>query len=433
MADPARKAHFAARMDLGAAALALPASAALLLALARGHSVVTGEGAISFLVLAGTGAAGLVCAALASVRERRQRDAGVPHEVDALLRGLSTALGDAAVAFDEAGRLVWANDAAVALAGCSPEAMARRGRDVLGEDLAVLTRGLARGPATGRVAVATPAGRIPGRAAAIRVELPSPIDVAAVRVEPPAPAMAPAAAAPPPPEPALAVEEVEEADIVRVEPPREGPPAAVAAPDRRSLDARLAIPALEAEVGAPLARASAAASLLRLALGPGNTAAEAQLARLQDALVRAEKHLALLAAAPEVAAPPAAVDLDAVVSEALAGVPFAPGVRVRRASAPAFALADPVQLRLAVRHVLRAAAAAMPAGGELGLRAFVRDGRAALEIADTGAVCAGAMDLALAERILVASGGRLERVAVPGRGALCRMSLPAALGARRAG
>ncbi|MFL5271944.1 MAG: hypothetical protein ACJ79E_07755, partial [Anaeromyxobacteraceae bacterium] len=151
------------------------------------------------------------------------------------------------------------------------------------------------------------------------------------------------------------------------------------------------------------------------------------------ALALAEEQLGRLAASPEAAAPPEAVDLDALASAALAAVSFAPGVRVRRASAPAFALADPAQLRLAVRHVLRAAAAAMPAGGELGLRAFVRDGRAALEVADTGAACAGAMDLALAERIVTQSGGTLERLAVPGRGALCRVSFPEASGARRAG
>jgi signal transduction histidine kinase len=63
----------------------------------------------------------------------------------------------------------------------------------------------------------------------------------------------------------------------------------------------------------------------------------------------------------------------------------------------------------------------------------VRDGRAALEVADTGAACAGAMDLALAERLVTQAGGTLERRAVPGRGALCRVSFPEASGARRAG
>jgi signal transduction histidine kinase len=429
MAEAAGKAHFAARMTFGALALALPACAALALVLARGGAVARGEGATSFLVLAATGAAGLACAAWAVARERRLRDAGVPLEVDALLRGLSTALGDAAVAFDESGRVVWANDAAIALAGGSAESVARRGRDVLGEDLSVLVRGLGRGPVSGRIAVATPAGRVPARAAAIRVELPSPIDVAAVRVDPPPADALPAPAAAPRPEPALLVEE---ADIVPAEPPRTRPPPPASA-ERGSLDARLAIPALRAEVGAPLAQASAAASLLRLALPPGNAAADAQLAHLAEALAHAEEHLARLAATPEAAAPPEAVDLDALASAALAGVPFAPGVRVRRASAPAFALADPAQVRLAVRHVLRAAAAAMPAGGELGLRAFVRDGRAALEVADTGAACAGAMDLALAERLVTQAGGTLERRAVPGRGALCRVSFPEASGARRAG
>src|SRR6266496_902812 len=230
-------------MDVRAAALAFPASAALALLAVRGRAVFEGEGARAFLVLAATGAAALGTAVAAAVRERRRRLPAVSAQVAALLRGIATPLGDAAVAFDPLGRLVWANDAAVALSGYAPEALLGRGRQALGDDLAVLLRGLGHGPAAGRVA-----------------------------------------------------------------------------------------------------SASASAALLRLVLPGGQDAAGDHLARIEDGLREAEATLAALTAPLQPPAP-VAVDVDALLSEALAGVAFAPGVRIRRVAAGAIALADGVQLR----------------------------------------------------------------------------------------
>ncbi|HEX9290375.1 MAG TPA: hypothetical protein VF904_12705 [Anaeromyxobacteraceae bacterium] len=387
-------------MDVRAAALAFPASAALALLAVRGRAVFEGEGARAFLVLAATGAAALGTAVAAAVRERRRRLPAVSAQVAALLRGIATPLGDAAVAFDPLGRLVWANDAAVALSGYAPEALLGRGRQALGDDLAVLLRGLGHGPAAGRVAIATPAGRVPADAAAVRVPGAPPLDVAALRVLPPeAEADAPA---------------VEDADIVP------DPPPALESP----LVAR-AIASVSAELRAPLARASASAALLRLVLPGGQDAAGDHLARIEDGLREAEATLAALTAPLQPPAP-VAVDVDALLSEALAGVAFAPGVRIRRVAAGAIALADGVQLRQALRHLLRIAAAAMPSGGDLGLRSARRGAEVVLEIADTGAGAEPSLDLPLAERLVAAQRGRLERAAVPGRGAVCRLVLPAA-------
>jgi signal transduction histidine kinase len=400
MAIARRKAHLAAGMYLGASALALPAGAALALAVARGPDVLSGEGAVSFVVLAVTGIAGIAGAAAAAARERRRRDPAVPRPVEALLGGIASALGDAALAFDAQGRLAWANDAALALCGQPREALAGRSRDVLGNDVAVLLRGLARGASAGRVVLATPAGKIVARAAAVRITLGSPVDVLALRIEPRDEAE---------PRP------VDDADIVREPDAGPGEPASP----------RLAAPALAAEIGAPLARASQAASLLRLALPPGCAGAGPQLARLEEALSRAEERVALLAntgGASDVRAP---VDLDVLVSDVLAGIALARGVRIRRVRAAAPARGDPGALRLALRHVLRTAAAAMPAGGELMIRASVRGGEAAVEIADTGVANTATMELAAAEHLLATQGGRLEHVAIPGRGAICRVVLPA--------
>jgi hypothetical protein len=396
-------------MYLGAAALALPAGAALALAVARGRAVVEGDGAVAFAVLAASGLAGVVAVVAAAVRERRARPPAVPAAIDALLRGVVGALGDAVLAFDGDGRLVWANDAAVALCDQPREALSGRSRDVVGEDVAVLLRGLERGPAEGRVTVgAGPAARA-ARAAAARVGT---LDVVALRLDD--------RAAPSPPR--SAEEGGERAPVFAeaelVEEPQPLP--------------RFAAPALAAEVGAPVSSATQAASLLRLALPPGSEAAAGHLAHLEEALRRAEERLALLAAAPRAAGARERVDLDALLSDALAGVAFARGVRVRRACSPAPALGDPGALRMALRHVLRAAAAAMPAGGELHLRASVRDGEASLEIADSGAASAATLELAAAEHLVMAQGGRIERVAVPGRGALCRVVLPADATPRRA-
>jgi signal transduction histidine kinase len=392
-------------MHVGAAALAFPASASLVLLAVRGPSVLQGESAFPFALLAATGALGLVAWALAARREGRGGARAVPAAVDALLAGVATPLGDAAVIFDADGRVVWANDAASALSGCAADALVGRGRDALGEDLAVLMRGLERGPATGRVAIPTPAGRVQARAAAVRIPGALALDVAALRVEPPE---APPAAAPEPPF-------VEDADIVPE------PPALRAGPAAPALPTHAALAALASELSGPVARASAAAAMLRLTLPASG---DEQLGRIERELRAAEETLSMLLV-PLPAPVPRAVDVDVLLTEALGQVAFAAGVRVRRVGGAAAALADAGQLRQALLHLLRLAAAAMPAGGELGVRTARRGLDMLLEISDTGAGAAAGLELALAERLVAAQGGRLERAVVSGRGEVSRMTLPA--------
>src|SRR6266702_6516014 len=390
-----------APMHVGAAALAFPAGAALVLLAVRGPVVLEGEAALPFALLAVTGAVGIIAWAMAYRRARRG-GIEVPAAVEAFLGGVATPLGDAAVAFDAEGRLVWANDAAVALSGYAVDALLGRGRDVLGDDLAVL----ARGPATGRVGIRTPAGRVPARAATVRIPGALPLDIAALRVEPPEP--------PPPaaPEPPL----VDDADIVP-EPPalRVGP----APPQAVPIHAALA--ALASELSGPLSRASAAASLLRLTLPSVN---DEHLGRIERELGAAEATLSVLLE-PLPPPLPRAVDVDLILSEALGQAVFAAGVHVRRIGGAAAALADAGQLGQALHHLLRLASAAMPAGGELGLRTARRGREVLLEISDTGAGAPPCLDLALAERLVAAQGGRLERQAVSGRGEVSRVTLPA--------
>jgi signal transduction histidine kinase len=232
-----------------------------------------------------------------------------------------------------------------------------------------------------------------------------PVEAAALRIERPIPAMEPC-------------QEVSDEDIV--------PEPAVPTPFTVS-DLALAV---KAALGPLLADAASATSLLRMSLPTGTRAAEEHVARIEGKLREAEVLLAAFAAPVP---PPAleAVHADRLLSDALAGVAFGPGVRVRRIGAPALAVADAVQLRQALRHVLRAASAAMPAGGELGLRTARRDGEVVLEISDTGAAPPQGLELSIAERIIAAQGGRVERESIRGRGSVFRIALPA--GVKRAG
>lgn len=390
-------------MHARAAALAFPACAAAVLWALRGASLLHGPGAPAFLALAATGAAGLVALAAALRAERRAR-AAVPPAAEAFLAGLATPLGDAALVFDRGGRLVWANDAAAALAGRAPGDLRGRGHDVLGEDLSVLLRGLARGPASGRVAISTPAGRAGARAAAARLPGAAAVDVALVRLEPPE---------------ALAPRPVEDADIV----PEAGPPPLRVGPAVTATAAQPSLAAVASDLAAPVARARAASALLRLAL-PG-TAGDEHLLELERALEAAEASLgALLAPLPQ--AVPRPVDVAALLSDALREASFAQGVRMKRVGGAAAALADAGQLREALAHLLALASAAMPEGGELGLRTALRGREVLVEVADTGAGGPAGLRLALAERLVAAQGGRLERATVPGRGEVWRVLLPAA-------
>jgi signal transduction histidine kinase len=361
-------------------------------------------------------AAALLACALASAaalraRARRARE-GVPRDAAALLSALSGALGDAVLAFDARGRLTHANEAGRALVVDRGAPGGGRDHDLLGEDVAVLLRGLARGPAAGRVEVVAPAGKRGALAAAVRLAGPPRLDVLVLRLAPPAPSAAsPPAMAPPIPTPP-AVEQVDEADILDDPSPRPVPLATAAA-------------ALAAELRVPLARAGAAVALLRLSLPRGQAVADEQLGRAEEELRIIEVALAALGE-PLAPSAPGPVDLAALAAEAAADARFAPGVRVRSVGAGVAALADAAQLREALHRLLVLAARAMPQGGELGLRTLRREREAILEIADSGPAADGGLELALAERLVAAQGGRVERAPVPGRGTLVRVALPAA-------
>ena len=122
----------------------------------------------------------------------------------------------------------------------------------------------------------------------------------------------------------------------------------------------------------------------------------------------------------------ARVNLGLALSRALARVAFFPGVSVRRVGNGAPVLAEERLLEEALERLLRVAAAAMPRGGQLAVRASRREGEVVLEIGDTGAAHAARPELREAQRLLALQGGTLERLVAPGRGALSRVTLPAA-------
>jgi signal transduction histidine kinase len=347
----------------------------------------------------------LACAALAlalgaalAFRRARRRRSGMPRAVEAFLAGLATPFGDAALALDGAGRIVWANDSAGRLAARGG-GLVGRGRDALGEDLGVLLRGLARGPATGRVAIPTATGVVSAQAAAARLPAHPALDVVLVRVEPPA--------------------AVDDADIV----PESTPPPLRVGPAVTAIPVQASMAAVAAEISGPVARARAGAALLRLALPRG--AGDEHLARLERELESVEASLSALLA-PVPSAVPRPVDVAALLSDALRGAAFAPGVRMRRVGGATAARADAGQLREALGHLLAVASAAMPSGGELGLRIAQRGPDVLVEIADTGAGGPSGLRVALAERLVAAQGGRLERASVAGRGQVWRVVVPAA-------
>ena len=421
-------------MDLRQAALLVPASAAGALLAVRGATVLAGPGATAFAVLAGTGLAGVAAVLVAARRATRGALPALPPAAEALLRGTATPLGDAALAFDAAGRLVWANASAVALSGYAAEALLGRTREALGGELAILLRGLERGPSCGRVTLRSPAGEITVEAAAVRVPGPTPIDVAVLRL-----AAAPRAGGAA--ERAADVMAVEDADLVAEArdvparpPPIPAPPGAdrQAAARERAADALAGgeAAALRGEVGGPLERASAAAAMLRLLL-PGGAPAAEPLARLERELRRAHEALSALTA-PLPPPSPRVVEVDVVLGEALAAARLPAAIRVDRQESGARAFADAAQLQQALRHLVRIAADAMPAGGVLAVRSTRRGAAVEIDLADTGAARAApaGIELALARRLVGAQGGRLERAAMAGRGALSRVSLPPAPVAR---
>ncbi|WP_248356905.1 ATP-binding protein [Anaeromyxobacter oryzae] len=333
-------------------------------------------------------AGGMLVAALLAVAHRR-----LPRALRPLLGAVPDALGDAALLLDPRGVIAAANAAAGRLAGAPPATLAGASASTLfGADLSVLQRDAARGPAAGTIALA--GGGVPARARAVvvRVSARPPLDLAVLRPEP---------AARPPPLPVMA-------------PP---PP-----PPRRA-EGHADLGAVSAALRPPLSRAATAASMLRLLLTDGARAHD-ELDRLEAALRDLEGRVGALAAAG--ASGPGAtrvLDLAALVRELLAA-PTGP-VRIRAALVPARALADEGRLRAALREVLRAAAEALPAGGELAVSVQPRGASAVLELASAALAADGGV-AAIARALLGPEGGRVEVESVPGRGALCRIALPSA-------
>jgi signal transduction histidine kinase len=189
---------------------------------------------------------------------------------------------------------------------------------------------------------------------------------------------------------------------------------------------RAGLGALAAALLPPVERAATAAGLLRLSLpsrraGAGMSQGD-ELGRVEAELAEIERRLRWLqASGRELGARPGPVDLAALVSELASGAP--PGrTRLRTQLAPARALADAGRLRTALREVLRAAADALPEGGELLVRVAERSGAAVLEVVPAAAA---AEAVALARTLLVPEGGEVELDVPPGRSGVCRILLPA--------
>jgi signal transduction histidine kinase len=103
---------------------------------------------------------------------------------------------------------------------------------------------------------------------------------------------------------------------------------------------------------------------------------------------------------------------------------------------------DPMQLEQAILEIVSNALDAMPAGGRLGIRAFVAEGEVVVEVSDTGggipaevlpSVCepffttrqeGTGLGLAIAKRYVEQNGGRLEIASRPGEGTTVRLRLP---------
>ncbi|ACG73370.1 hypothetical protein AnaeK_2143 [Anaeromyxobacter sp. K] len=347
-------------------------------------------GQTALAIGAGTLAALAVALLVLLLRARRP---GVPAEARALLAQVPGALGDAALLLDPEGFVVAGNAEAAALAGLAPDRLrGARASVILGEDLAVLQRGAARGPSAARVHLRTPGGAAPARAVVVRVSSRPPRDLAVLRPEPMV------ARPTPPPLP--------------LPPVRPG-----AGPCPADLGA------IAAALREPLARACTAASMLRL-LAPRLALGAGELARLEGALGDLERRLGALAATSGAGAV-RPVDLAAAFGEIAAQLP--PGVRVRAALEPAPVLADEARLRAMLRELLRAVCEALPSGGELTATVSVRRGAAVLELGRAGGRGAGeAGAAALARAALGPEGARVEEETAPGRGRVLRLVLPLA-------
>jgi hypothetical protein len=346
-------------------------------------------------VQGGTAALALELGALAVLAgwllARRPR-AKLSPAVGALLVTVPDALGDAAFLLDGEGRVVAANAEAVRLAGPQRAAAGSLAENALGPDLALLRRGLAGGPCSAVMALPSAAGAGRVQAVLLRVAARPARDLLVLR-----PMRAPS----PPPLPA------------RAPPPLPAARAAAAAD----------LGAVGAALRGPVGRASTSAALLRLALPALAAGPAGELIRLEEAIAELERRVgALLRAGAAGTGHPRALDLAALVEEVAGGLPVGPRLRVE--PAPARVLADEGRVRAALREVLRAAAGGSVAR-DVSIRVGARGGSAFLELTSDGAGERQADAAALARALLAPEGARVEVEAVPGRGRVCRIALPA--------
>lgn len=340
-------------------------------------------------------------AALVALRGALLRRRGVPGAVALLAEAIPDALGDAVLAIDAAGRIGHANSAAARLLGISVADLVDADLAAVAPELFLLSRGLERGPARARIQVPVQGGAVRVRAALVRVVARPPWALAVLRP------LLVARVSPPP------------------LPPPVPPPLAASAPPSSRREARAGLAAAAASLRDPVARATEALSLLRLAAPPLSAQAAGELAAAEDALAVAGRRVAALASAGQGTGARHALDLAALVEELVAAFPAPPGVHLRFDLAPSRALADDRPVRAAVRELLAAAAAALPAGGEIAVAVGTSGGAATIEIRAPAHVSPGGLSLA---RALVApQGGRVEEEPVPGRGAIVRIALDGAV------
>jgi signal transduction histidine kinase len=329
-------------------------------------------------------AAGLALAGAGMFAAWRARARPVPRA----LALTADALGDAVLVVDRAGAVALAGGAAGRLAGIPARRLEGLPAErLLGDDVAVLLRDARRGPAAGDV-------RLPGSGAARAARVAAaPLGGGRVLL-----VLRPLAVARPPPLPVAA------------------PPPV---PARRAA-AHAELAAASAALRGPARRASTAAALLRLQW-PTGAAADGDLARLEEALGDLDRRLrALAVAGGDGAGRTGAVDVAAVAAD-VAAAPLPGGGRVRAALAPARATCEEGRLRTALRELLRAAAAAHR-GAPLELAVRCSGARVLVEV--TAGALPGEELAGLARALLGAEGGEVEVDAVPGRVAVCRVSLP---------
>lgn len=330
-------------------------------------------------------------AALALLRRALLRRRTVPAGMARLAQGIPDALGDALLALDPAGRIVFANSAAGRLTGISVAELVDREVAAISADLAALARGLDRGPASARIVISGAGGLVRVRAALVQVSARPPLALAVLRALPrPAPPQLPRA-----------------------------PPA----PWPEHGEARAGLGAAAAALREPVADAADALSLLRLAAPPLAPGADAALAAAEAALEQAARRIAAIDGAGQGSGPRRPLDLAALVEEVVETFPAPAGVRVRLDRGVARALADERALRTALRELLGAATAALPAGE---VAVTVRRGGhdATVEIRAPASLSPGG--LALARALVAPQGGRVDEETVPGRGAVVRVALEGA-------